>query len=82
MSSSFGDPPGPHPEGPIPTVEGTVVEVLPHAMYAVELVGGQRILARLDGGIGMRGTRINPNDRVTLQLSPYDLTRGRIIRRH
>lgn len=65
-----------------PTVEGRVLEALPNAMFAVELTNGQRILARIAGTIQMRGTRLNPGDRVTLELSPYDLTRGRITRRH
>lgn len=65
-----------------PTVDGTVQESLPNAMFAVELVGGQKILARIAGTIQMRGTRINPGDRVTVELSPYDFSRGRITRRH
>lgn len=65
-----------------PTVEGRVTEALPNAMYAVELHSGQHILARIAGTIQMRGTRVNPGDRVTVELSPYDFTRGRITRRH
>jgi translation initiation factor IF-1 len=64
-----------------PTVTGTVTEALPHALYAVELHSGQRVLARIAGTIHMRGTRIIPGDRVTVELSPYDYSRGRIVRR-
>jgi translation initiation factor IF-1 len=69
------------PTGNAPVLEGTVVEALPHALFAVELSSGQRILARIDGTLQMRGTRVNPGDRVTVQLSPYDFNRGRITRR-
>ncbi len=64
------------------TRQGTVREALPNALFAVELAGGQRILARIAGTIQMRGTRINPGDLVTIEMSPYDTTRGRIVRRH
>lgn len=64
------------------TVQGTVTEVLPHAMYAVELSRGQRVLCRIAGTIQMRAVRINPGDRVTIDLSPYDLSRGSITKRH
>jgi len=69
------------PAGDAPVVEGTVVEALPHALFAVELRNGQRILARIAGTLQMRGTRINPGDQVTVQLSPYDFSRGRITKR-
>lgn len=69
------------PAGDAPLVEGKVVEALPHALFAVELRDGQRILARIDGSLQMRGTRINPGDQVTVQLSPYDFSRGRITKR-
>lgn len=68
-------------EEPI-TVEGTVVEPLPNAMFRVELENGHRILAHISGKIRMNFIRILPGDKVTLELSPYDLTRGRIIYRY
>lgn len=64
------------------TIEGTVTEALPNALYAVELRDGQMILARLAGTIQMRGTRVIPGDRVTIELSPYDQNRGRIVQRN
>lgn len=68
-------------EEPI-TVEGTVVEPLPNAMFRVELENGHRILAHISGKIRMNFIRILPGDKVTLELSPYDLSRGRIIYRY
>jgi translation initiation factor IF-1 len=62
-------------------VEGRVLEALPNAMYAVELTNGQRILSRISGDLKTRGLRIVPGDRVTMELSPYDMTRGRITKR-
>lgn len=63
-------------------VEGTVVEPLPNGMFRVELENGHLILAHASGKIRMHFIRILPGDRVTLELSPYDLTRGRITYRH
>ncbi|ABB14791.1 MULTISPECIES: translation initiation factor IF-1 [Carboxydothermus] len=63
-------------------VEGTVVEPLPNAMFRVELDNGHKVLAHVSGKIRMNFIRILPGDRVTVELSPYDLTRGRIIYRH
>jgi len=63
-------------------VEGTVVEPLPNAMFRVELKNGHRILAHVSGKIRMNFIRILPGDRVMVELSPYDLTRGRITYRH
>lgn len=83
--STQSDRPEPGDDRPrreTPTVEGTITGALPNAMFAVELSSGQHILARIAGTIQMRGTRLNPGDRVTVELSPYDLTRGRITRRH
>ena len=71
----------PPPSGDAPILEGTVVEALPHSLFAFPLRGGQRILARIAGTLQMRGTRINPGDQVTVQLSPYDFSRGRITKR-
>jgi len=62
-------------------VEGTVIEALPNAMFRVELDNGHRVLAHISGKIRLNFIRILPGDRVRLELSPYDLTRGRIVRR-
>ncbi|MBC8529868.1 translation initiation factor IF-1 [Christensenellaceae bacterium NSJ-44] len=59
-------------------VEGTVVEAYPNAMFEVELSNGHKILAHISGKLRMNFIRILPGDKVTLELSPYDLTRGRI----
>ena len=63
------------------TVEGKVVETLPNAMFRVALPNGHRVLAHVSGKMRMNFIRILPGDSVTMELSPYDLTRGRIIRR-
>jgi translation initiation factor IF-1 len=63
-------------------VEGTVVEPLPNAMFRVELENGHRILAHISGKMRMHFIRILPGDKVTVELSPYDLTRGRIVYRY
>jgi translation initiation factor IF-1 len=62
-------------------VEGTVLETLPNAMFRVELTNGHRVLAHLSGKMRMHFIKILPGDRVTVQLSPYDLNRGRITYR-
>ena len=62
-------------------VEGTVVETLPNAMFKVELENGHQVLATVSGKIRMHYIRISPGDKVTVELSPYDLTRGRITYR-
>ena len=59
-------------------LEGTVVETLPNAMFKVELENGHQILAHISGKLRMNFIKILPGDRVTLEMSPYDLTRGRI----
>ncbi len=59
-------------------MEGQVVEVLPNAMFLVELPNGHRITAHISGKMRMNFIRIYPGDKVTIELSPYDLTRGRI----
>jgi len=59
-------------------VEGTVVEALPNAMFRVELENGHRLLAHVAGKMRMHFIRILPGDKVTVEMSPYDLTRGRI----
>ena len=60
-------------------VEGTVVEKLPNAMLQVELENGHQVLAHISGKLRMNFIRILPGDKVTIELSPYDLTKGRII---
>ena len=62
-------------------VVGTVVEPLPNAMFRVELETGHRILAHISGKMRMHFIKILPGDKVTVELSPYDLTRGRITYR-
>lgn len=62
-------------------VEGKVVDTLPNAMFKVELENGATILAHVSGKIRMHHIRILPGDRVTVELSPYDLTKGRITYR-
>ena len=59
-------------------VEGTIVEAYPNAMFHVELQNGHKILAHISGKLRMNFIRILPGDKVTVELSPYDLTRGRI----
>jgi translation initiation factor IF-1 len=63
-------------------VEGTIVEPLPNAMFRVELASGHRVLAHVSGKIRMNYIRILPGDRVLLELSPYDLSHGRITYRY
>lgn len=63
-------------------VEGTIVEPLPNAMFRVELASGHRVLAHVSGKIRMNYIRILPGDRVLIELSPYDLTHGRITYRY
>ncbi|MDN5344199.1 MAG: translation initiation factor [Clostridia bacterium] len=63
-------------------VEGKVIEPLPNAMFRVELANGHRVLAHVSGKIRMNFIRILPGDRVTVELSPYDLSRGRIVYRY
>lgn len=62
-------------------VEGKVVEPLPNAMFRVEIEGGHRVLAHISGRMRINFIKILPGDRVLLELSPYDLSRGRIVRR-
>ena len=60
-------------------IEGTVVESLPNAQFRVELPNGHQLLAHISGKLRMNFIRILPGDKVTLEMSPYDLTKGRII---
>ncbi len=62
-------------------VEGTVVEPLPNAMFRVELANGYKVLAHISGKIRLHYIKILPGDKVLIELSPYDLSRGRIIYR-
>ena len=59
-------------------IEGTVLEALPNAMFKVELPNGHSILAHISGKLRMNYIRILPGDKVTVEMSPYDLTKGRI----
>ena len=63
-------------------VDGKVVEPLPNAMFRVELENGHQVLAHVSGKMRMHFIRILPGDKVTLELSPYDLSRGRIVYRY
>ncbi|ERJ12365.1 translation initiation factor IF-1 [Haloplasma contractile] len=63
-------------------VQAVVVDTLPNAMFKVELENGHQILAHVSGKIRMNYIRILPGDKVTVEMSPYDLTRGRITYRH
>ena len=63
-------------------VEGTVAEPLPNAMFRVELDNGHKVLAHISGKMRMHYIRILPGDRVLVELSPYDLSRGRIVYRY
>ena len=60
-------------------IEGTVIEKLPNAMFKVELENGHIVLAHISGKLRMNYIRILPGDKVTLEMSPYDLSKGRII---
>lgn len=59
-------------------LQGTVLEALPNAMFQVRLENGHKVLAHISGKLRMNFIRILPGDKVTIELSPYDLTRGRI----
>lgn len=63
-------------------VEGTVVEPLPNAMFRVELANGHKVLAHISGKMRMNFIKILAGDRVLVELSPYDLSRGRIVYRY
>ena len=60
-------------------IEGTVTEALPNAVFMVELPNGRQIMAHISGKLRMNFIRILPGDKVTVEMSPYDLTKGRII---
>jgi translation initiation factor IF-1 len=63
-------------------LQAKVVEALPNAMFRVELENGHKVLAHVSGKMRMNFIRILPGDMVTVEMSPYDLTRGRIVLRH
>ncbi|OHB64479.1 MAG: translation initiation factor IF-1 [Planctomycetes bacterium RBG_13_60_9] len=63
-------------------LQAKVIEALPNAMFRVELEGGHRVLAHVSGKMRMNFIRILPGDMVTIEMSPYDLNRGRIVLRH
>ncbi|HGE72919.1 TPA: translation initiation factor IF-1 [Candidatus Poribacteria bacterium] len=69
------------PKQDVIEVEAKVIEPLPNAMFRVELENGHKVLAYLSGKMKMNSIKILPGDQVTVQLSPYDLTRGRIVYR-
>jgi translation initiation factor IF-1 len=63
-------------------VDGTIIETLPNASFKVELESGHQVLAHISGKMRMHFIKILPGDKVTVELSPYDLTRGRITYRY
>jgi translation initiation factor IF-1 len=69
------------PKEDVIEVQGTVAETLPNAMFRVQLENGHKILAHISGKMRMNFIRILPGDKVTVELSPYDLSRGRITYR-
>jgi translation initiation factor IF-1 len=70
------------PKDDVIEVKGKVVEPLPNAMFRVELENGHKVLAHVSGKMRMHFIRILPGDRVLIELTPYDLTRGRIVYRY
>jgi len=72
---------GPRSKKEVIEVEGTVIESLPNAMFRVELANGHMVLAHVSGRIRVHYIRILPGDKVLIELSPYDLSRGRITYR-
>jgi translation initiation factor IF-1 len=62
-------------------IEGTVIEVLPNNMVRVEFVNGHRILARMSGKMRLNFIRVSPADKVTVEMSPFDLSKGAVIER-
>jgi translation initiation factor IF-1 len=72
----------PKPKEDAIVLEGAVTEALPNAMFAVELDNGHKVLAHISGKMRMHYIRILPGDRVQVEMTPYDLTRGRITYRY
>ena len=77
-----GSPVLPKPKEDAIVLEGTVIEPLPNAMFRVELENGHKVLAHISGKMRMHYIRILPGDRVQVELTPYDLSRGRITYRY
>jgi translation initiation factor IF-1 len=77
-----GGAPLPKPKEDAIVLEGTVIEPLPNAMFRVELDNGHKVLAHISGKMRMHYIRILPGDKVQVELTPYDLTRGRITYRY
>jgi translation initiation factor IF-1 len=77
-----GGPVLPKPKEDAIVLEGTVVEPLPNAMFRVELENGHKVLAHISGKMRMHYIRILPGDKVQVELTPYDLSRGRITYRY
>jgi translation initiation factor IF-1 len=69
------------PDKDIIEVEGEVTEALPNALFKITLTSGQEILGHLSGKMRIHYIRLVPGDRVTLQMTPYDLTKGRVVKR-
>ncbi|MDR2546932.1 MAG: translation initiation factor IF-1 [Lachnospiraceae bacterium] len=67
------------PKADMIEIEGVVIEKLPNTLFKVELVNGHQVLAHISGRLRQNFIRILPGDKVTMELSPYDLTKGRII---
>jgi translation initiation factor IF-1 len=80
--STRSGPSGKKPTKEVIELDGTVVETLPNALFRVELENGHIVLAHISGKMRMHYIRIIPGDRVTLEMTPYDLTKGRITYRH
>ena len=70
------------PKGEAIEVEGTVIEPLPNAMFRVELENGHKVLAHICGKMRMHYIKILPGDTVSVEMSPYDIEKGRIVYRH
>ena len=81
-SKSVGGSALPKPKEDAIVLEGTVIEPLPNAMFRVEIENGHKVLAHISGKMRMHYIRILPGDRVQVELTPYDLSRGRITYRY
>ena len=79
---SIEEAPLPKPKDDAIVLEGTILESLPNAMFRVELENGHKVLAHISGKMRMHYIRILPGDKVQVELTPYDLTRGRITYRY
>jgi translation initiation factor IF-1 len=78
----FEEAPLPKPKEDAIVLEGTIIESLPNAMFRVELENSHKVLAHISGKMRMHYIRILPGDKVQVELTPYDLTRGRITYRY